>query len=99
MTQLTQTNFVSISTVIDSVSTKTYKCCMLVCLQYDVKHFPSVLASLIHQTLSNCQKSWEGGFDDLIEISPVLSRFKAENATNSQKALQACKNRGRIVCI
>jgi len=72
---------------------------VLICLQNNVKHFSSILTHFIHQTLSNNQKSREGCLDDIIKVRSTLSRFEAEDATNGQKALQACENRGGIVCV
>ena len=62
-----------------------------------MQHFPSILAHLVHQALSNNQQSGEGCFDNLIKICPVFSRLETEDPTNGKETLQACEDRGRIV--
>lgn len=79
------------------ISTKTYKCCMLVCLQHNMKHFPSILTHLIYQSLTNNQQPWEGCFHNLVKIGPVLSRFEAEHATDGQETLQPCEDRCGLI--
>ena len=77
----------------------TYECRVLIRLQHDMQHFPSIFTHLIDKTLTYSQESWESSLHYLIEVGSVFSRFKAEDATYGEKALEACENRGGIVGI
>ena len=72
---------------------------MLISLQGDMQHFPSLITFLVDKLGTYLQQSREAGLNDLVELDPaiVLGSLESEGAACDEETLQSSQDGRGIV--